>query len=74
MLPHVKGLRILTKRPARLGYTQIGKSDDKKIEEWVKWLRPFLQCFKDHLSEHATVIVDDVGRVEDGEIVQEYFL
>lgn len=73
MLPHVRGLRIVTKRPVRLGYTRLGKSDEEKIAEWVKWLRPFMQCFKEYLPECSTVIVDDVGKVEEGEIVQQYF-
>jgi hypothetical protein len=35
------------------------------------WVRPFLQCFGQHLSRETIVQVDDDGLLETGELVKE---
>ncbi len=39
---------------------------------WVKWIRPFLKCFGQHLMTGTTVQVDHDDRKETSELVKKY--
>ncbi|KAK2750292.1 hypothetical protein FQN55_002439 [Onygenales sp. PD_40] len=57
ILPHLKACRIVAAQPHKdQGNAEM--RDDVKLEDWVKWLKPYLKCFARHLSFETTLEVD----------------
>jgi len=71
IIPQLKGLRIVAEQPLEAGGYYNAPTLEQDMDCWVKWIRPFLQCFGQHLSRETIVQVDYDGRVETGELVKE---
>ncbi|PVH68668.1 hypothetical protein DL98DRAFT_554759 [Cadophora sp. DSE1049] len=71
ILPTLKGLRIVAEQPVEASSYYGAPSLEQEIDRWVKWIRPFLQCFGQYLSRETIVQVDINGRAETRELVKE---
>jgi hypothetical protein len=65
-LPQLKGLRIIAEQPIQAGGYYNAPTLEQDMDCWVRWVRPFLQSFGQHLSRETIVQVDDDGRLERG--------
>ncbi|KFY77553.1 hypothetical protein V498_09303 [Pseudogymnoascus sp. VKM F-4517 (FW-2822)] len=64
VLPQLKVLRIVAEQPLEAGHYYNVPTLEQDMDCWLNWIRPFLQCFRRHLSKHTTVQIDGDGRVE----------
>lgn len=50
--------------------------DDKRFKEdiarWMKWVSPYLKCFRKHIPDTLSATVDDDDREVARELVQKY--
>src|SRR5207247_2224933 len=58
ILPSLKVLRIVTEQPIRSPGYFGAPTLEQLMDCWVKWIRPFLECFGQHLIAGTTVQVD----------------
>jgi len=72
ILPTLKGLRVIAEQPVQASSYYGAPTLEQEMERWVKWTRPFLQCFGQHLSRETIVQVDIDGRAETRDLVKEY--
>jgi len=70
ILPTLKGLRIVTEQPVEASSYHGAPSLEQEIDRWVKWIKPFLQCFGQYLSRETIVQVDIDDRAETKELVK----
>ncbi|KFX96662.1 hypothetical protein O988_05224 [Pseudogymnoascus sp. VKM F-3808] len=68
VLPQLKMLRIVAEQPLHYYNAPTLEQD---IDCWLNWIRPFLQCFRRHLSKHTTVQIDGDGRLETMALIKE---
>jgi hypothetical protein len=73
ILPYLKGLRMVVEQPVEAGGYYNAPTLEQDMDCWVKWIRPYLQCFGQYLSVQTKVQVDHDGRSETGALVKEYF-
>lgn len=71
VLPQLKILRIVAEQPLEAGYYYNAPTLEQDMDCWINWIRPYLQCFGQHLSSQTSVKIDDDGRVETGAIIKE---
>jgi hypothetical protein len=71
ILSNLKGLRIVAEQPLQGSSYYGAPTLEQEMDCWVKWIRPFLKCFGQHLSSGTVVQVDDDGRTETSELVKE---
>jgi len=71
ILPHLKGLRLLLEQPVEARDYYNAPTLEQHMDRWVNWIRPFLQCFGQHLSIRTNVQIDNDGRIETGAIMKE---
>ena len=71
ILPTLKGLRIVAEQPVEAPSYHGAPSLEQEIDCWVKWIKPFLQCFGQYLLKDTIVQVDIDGRAETRELVKE---
>jgi hypothetical protein len=67
----LKGLRIVAEQPVEALLYYGAPSLEQDIDHWVKWIKPFLQCFGQYLLRETIVQVDINGRAETRELVEE---
>ena len=70
ILPTLKGLRIVAEQPVEASSYHGAPSLEQKLDCWVKWIKPFLQCFGQYLSKETIVQVDINGWAETRELVK----
>lgn len=70
ILPTLKRLRIVAEQPVKASSYHGAPSLEQEMDRWVKWIKPFLQCFGQYLSRE-TIQVDIDGRAETRELVKE---
>jgi hypothetical protein len=71
ILPHLKGLRLVVGQPVEAwGYDNASRLE-QDMDRWINWIRPFFQCFGQHLSIQTNVEIDNDGRVETGALMKE---
>jgi hypothetical protein len=51
ILPTLKGLRIVAQQPVEASLYDGAPSPEQEIDRWVKWIKPFLQCFGQYFRE-----------------------
>lgn len=74
ILPQLKGVRIVAAQPHDDQTNESGLPIPvRDIEEWVHWIRPFLQCFGRNLLKQTIVQIDHGGRLETRALVKKYF-
>ena len=71
ILPNLKGLRLVLEQPVQARRDYNAPTLEQDIDRWANWIRPFLQCFGQHLSIRTNVQIDNDGRVETGAIMKE---
>lgn len=70
ILQKLRKLRIVAKQPIQASYYD-APTLEQEMDCWVKWIKPFLQCFGQHLSSETIVQVDGDGQAEISELVKE---
>jgi len=69
---YLRGPGIVAEQPTRPpGYFGT-PALEQEMDCWVKWIRPVLECFGQHLMTGATVHVDDDGRKETSALAKKY--
>jgi hypothetical protein len=71
ILPQLKGLRIVAEQPVQARTYYKAPTLEQEMDRWVKWIKPFLQCFGQYLSRENIVQVDINGEAETRELVKE---
>jgi hypothetical protein len=71
ILRNLKALRIVAQEPVQASYCG-GPRLEQQMDTWVKWIRPFLQCFSQYLSSETVVEVDNNGQAETSDLVRKY--
>lgn len=72
ILPHLKAFRLVAQQPLESAGYDNAPTLEQEVDGWVKWIRPFLECFGRHLPSGGTVVdVDDDDRKETSELVKE---
>jgi len=72
ILPTLKGLCIIGNQPINDLSNSDSSTFAEKIDEWTKWISPFLQCFGQILLSEAIVEVDTNGQQETINLVETY--
>jgi len=67
----LKGFRIVAQQPTEASSYYGAPTLKQEMNYWVKWIRPFLQCFGQHLSRTSMVEAGIDGRGETMELVKE---
>ena len=68
-LSGLNGLRIIAEQPLQ---TQPSSTPKQELECWLKWIRPLVECFGQHLSTETAVQVDANGREETTALFKKY--
>lgn len=71
ILPRLKGLRIVAEQPVEARGYYNAPTLEQDMDCWVSWIRPYLQCFGQHLSIRTNVQIDNDGRAETGALIKE---
>ncbi|RDL37345.1 uncharacterized protein BP5553_04778 [Venustampulla echinocandica] len=79
LLPQLTALRIVAEQPLEVRYSYIAPTlhyyiapmPQQYVDCWIDWLRPFLQCFGQHLAIQTIVEIDVDGRPEIAALVKE---
>jgi hypothetical protein len=72
ILPHLKVLRMVLEQPVEAGGYYNAPTLEQDINDWVNWIRPFLQAFGKYLPEETNVEVDIDGRAETRALVKKW--
>jgi hypothetical protein len=70
ILPGLRTLRIVAEQPLQPGGYFNAPTLKQETDRWVNWIRPFYECFGQHLSTGAIVEVDDDGRETTSELAK----
>jgi hypothetical protein len=71
ILPNLKAFRLVAQQPLETASYYNAPTLEQEVDDWVKWIRPFLECFGQHLSSGTVVEVDDDDRKDTSELVKE---
>jgi hypothetical protein len=71
-LPHLKILQLVLGQPVEAGGYYNAPTLEQDLDRWIDWIRPFLQCFGQHLSIQTKVEIDMDGRAETGALIKKY--
>jgi hypothetical protein len=72
ILPNLKGLRIVAQQSLQAQGHYGALTLEQETDCWVKWIRPFLECFSQHLSSRTVAGADYNGREETSKLVNEF--
>ena len=70
ILPNLKVFRLLALEPSVAGL-RWSVATPAQEEEWAEWIKPYLECFGQHLQSKTSVEVDVDDRKETAELIQQ---
>ncbi|EPE34680.1 hypothetical protein GLAREA_10374 [Glarea lozoyensis ATCC 20868] len=70
ILPQLRWLRIVAAQPVENSFYCGELTIEGRLEHWINWLQPFLQCFSANLSSQTIVEMDDDGCIETGTLIK----
>jgi len=71
ILPNLKAFRLVAQQPLEAAGYYYAPTLEQEMDRWVKWIKPFLEFFGQHLRSPVIVEVDDDDRKETSELIKQ---
>jgi hypothetical protein len=74
ILPQLRWLRIVAAQPLETSFYCGELTFEERLQRWINWLQPFLQCFSRNLLSQTIVEIDDNGCIQTRTLIKECLL